>query len=236
MLLRLLTYHYVSPCFLNFISYFGHNPMTGDSDLFFGGFRSLKTFAHPNFRVEELGRSGFHYQLSFELRTMFDEDDLDGGGLDTEPAHASKHRSRGRFNWLKRPEKRHDKHEVNLDADNAGDGEQNSIRRVMQTVVYHSFDIDNGKSVWIVTSPEHPNGEKDSTKCSDYDVKGVLSTVDRVSSTSKTKERFQASLDVLVWLIEWSLSDYGFYIHALDDILEELVRHPQCLALFQDWG
>jgi hypothetical protein len=71
MLLQLLKYHHISPCFLSFLSSFGRNPLTGDNDLFFGGFRSSMCLASPVGEVSIPERSGFYYQLTFELRSLW---------------------------------------------------------------------------------------------------------------------------------------------------------------------
>ncbi len=44
-MLRIFTYHQVSPCYLNFIACFGSR--TGASDLRFGGFRSIASSDNP---------------------------------------------------------------------------------------------------------------------------------------------------------------------------------------------
>ncbi|KAK4187393.1 hypothetical protein QBC35DRAFT_233509 [Podospora australis] len=76
MLFLILTYHQVSPAYLNFLSYFNLYTQTGSSDLRFGGFRSQTFFSDPSSRwIPELGRSGLHYQLSFTLRTVLEREE-----------------------------------------------------------------------------------------------------------------------------------------------------------------
>ena len=219
MLLQLLSYHYVSPCYLNFLSYFAHNTMTGERDLFFGGFRSLKSFSKPLLRVEELDRSGLHYQLAFELRTLFgvkqhqDEVNKEQAGDREEEYSASAPRAHesGPLSWFGRKDDTKEEEEAPLQADEV----KVKPLPVTQTVVYHHFDIDNGKSLWILTSPEYTTAEEF------YDVRRVLSAVD-TGSNRPTKDRFKSSLEVLLWLVEWSLSEYGFHISALDESLGKL--------------
>jgi hypothetical protein len=67
MLFQILSYHQVSPCYLNFITCFKSH--TGTSDLRFGGFRCQKYFSDGSIGVENLGRSGCRFQLSFKLKT-----------------------------------------------------------------------------------------------------------------------------------------------------------------------
>jgi hypothetical protein len=68
MMLRIFTYHQVSPCYLNFIACFGSR--TGASDLRFGGFRSHSFLRQPGPAVAGLNRSGVHYQLSIKLQSI----------------------------------------------------------------------------------------------------------------------------------------------------------------------
>ena len=229
MLLQILTYHHVSPCFLNFISYFGHGPLTGDGDLFFGGFRSLKSFVEPQSNVSALDRSGYHYQLVFELKTVFspswEEDDattIYHPDQETgEPAGLTLQISNKKTWWkhlvsLFGPGYRAQDIEEETPPD--PDSESQRLWPLMQTAIYHHFDVKNGKSLWIITTTDEEATEK-------YrDVREVMHTPKALISTSSTEERFKSSLDVLTWLGEWSLSDYGFYIAELDDRLQNLVR------------
>ncbi|KAK3690403.1 hypothetical protein B0T22DRAFT_481582 [Podospora appendiculata] len=222
MLLQILTYHHVSPCFLNYISNFGHDPLTGDSDLFFGGFRSLKSFTHePRFNVEALGRSGFHYQLAFELKTVFDPKGWEAEDGQTAVGEAeSEDGEPPEPGWARRFLSWLTGRDDAVVEDEGPDEEQENqdLWPVTQTAVYHHFDVDNGKSLWIITTSEKKTNEKF------RDVKGSLSTITSMSTTTPERKRFQSSLEVLVWLGEWSLSEYGFYIAALDDNLKELTR------------
>lgn len=48
-----------------------------------------------------------------------------------------------------------------------------------------------------------------------------------ILSTSSIDERFRASLSVLLWLADWSRSEYRQYITMLDDEVQKLVcRSP----------
>jgi hypothetical protein len=70
MLLLLLTYHQVAPCYLNFITSYGS--YSGATDLRFGGFRRQQFLAPDRLGpyIPPLGRSGVHYQISFKLQTI----------------------------------------------------------------------------------------------------------------------------------------------------------------------
>ncbi|KAK4040852.1 hypothetical protein C8A01DRAFT_35128 [Parachaetomium inaequale] len=275
LLLQILTYHQVSPCFLNFISYFGHDPLSGGGDLFFGGFRSLKSFAEPLFKLEALGRSGYHYQLAFELRTVFRPP--------SEDAEHFVHRQLGerevieeatiaddlRRSWIRRRKNNNNNDNnssnnnnnnigavfrmlpawLRLRDDNDGAGEEAATASTTQTsdnpdlwpldkcAIYHHFDVENGKSLWMITAAEGegnkppperdgPDTPSESEACqppSFRDVKDARFSGD-ISSTSSVDERFRASLSVLLWLADWSLSEYAQYITMLDDDLQKLTR------------
>ncbi|KAJ2905837.1 hypothetical protein MKZ38_004085 [Zalerion maritima] len=68
MMLLVLTYHQISPCYLNFITCL-RSP-TSASDLQFGGFRSIRSLTHPAPQIPEVRRSGTHYELCFSLQTI----------------------------------------------------------------------------------------------------------------------------------------------------------------------
>lgn len=73
MLFLILSFHQVSPAYLNFITCF--SSQTGSSDLRFGGFRSQAAFRHADDRgIKELARSGINYQLCLKLRTVLERD------------------------------------------------------------------------------------------------------------------------------------------------------------------
>ena len=68
MMFLLFTYHQVSPWYLNFLTCLDSS--TGASDLSFGGFRPQLLITNPGSPVQELGRSGCHYHLSFRLQSI----------------------------------------------------------------------------------------------------------------------------------------------------------------------
>lgn len=68
MLLKILTYHQVTPYFLNQISHICHQRQTTAREVPFGGFHTFKCFSSPSPGASRLlGRSGLHYQLVFKL-------------------------------------------------------------------------------------------------------------------------------------------------------------------------
>jgi hypothetical protein len=68
-LLRIMTYHQVPPCYLNFLTCCGGLAMTGACDVAFSGFRhhlSLDAAASAD-AIPSLKRSGRHYQIALKL-------------------------------------------------------------------------------------------------------------------------------------------------------------------------
>jgi hypothetical protein len=244
-LLKILTYHQVSPCFLNFISYFGHEPLSSAGDHFFGGFYSLKSFSEPFSNFNALGRSGCHYQLVFEFRTVFcppwqaeeilcrrpGEREID------EPTKEDPVRIRRSNNastgaawrllpsWL-RPRDGDESDKTVTENDPV-------LWPLDRCAIYHHFDVKNGKSLWMMTASDGQGNERLSGDEANQDLGGPFQDVRdvrlsaNVLSTSPIDERFRASLSVMHWLAHWSLSEYGQYITILDDELQVLVcRHP----------
>ncbi|KAK4125412.1 hypothetical protein N657DRAFT_631727 [Parathielavia appendiculata] len=211
LLLKILTYHQVSPCFLNLISYFGHEPLSGAGDLFFGGFRSLKSFSEPVFGLEALGRSGYHYQLAFEFRTVFRPSSQPAEyGDDWQPGGRKPHRLSG---------------EPDV---NEYDRNNPLLWPVNQCVIYHHFDVENGRSLWLMTADDDgPNNQLTASEAGlgprFRDIKDSRFTID-VGSNSPIEERFRASLSVVLWLADWLLSEYGQYITTLDDDLQQMTQ------------
>ncbi|KAI3324513.1 hypothetical protein HD806DRAFT_521659 [Xylariaceae sp. AK1471] len=244
MLLQILTYYNVFPCFLDFISNFGHENLTRDSDMLFGGFRGLKSFPEDNeddgpskddinrkaFNqdMKELGRSGLNFQLAFELKTIsrsagFNdtdsglgrEEDSDGSVFD-EPR-----RNAGFIAWIW--DRNHPPSTPRGRQGGEDQAETNKAELSLmswdftQTAVYHQFDLDSGNSSWIIATAEIDTDDELE------DFKQRILDADKLSSASMT-EQFKFSLDMVLLLVEWSLSEYGFYITTLDDELNAQTR------------
>ena len=235
----------MAPCFLNFISSFGHNPLSNSGDHFFGGFRSLKSFSEPFSKFNALGRSGYHYQLVFEFRTLFRSpsgwnseytarDYLEEFGRDG-PRGIRRGKNKDNTgtawrllpSWL-RPRGGHAEEEAATEyTDKRADNP--ALCNLDQCAIYHHFDVENGKSLWMVTAAESPaieqlfeSGPEAIQRSAFWDVKTARFSTD-VLSLSPIDQRFRASLSVLLWLAEWSLSEFGQYITTLDDELQALV-------------
>lgn len=234
MLLQILTYHHVCPSFLYFISYYSGQPLSGETDMLFGNIRCRKSFSKPNLPMSALGRSGFHYQLVFELKTVFDTQSRMGGDeaiTEPVPQHTVNRppetRRRGFLSWLGRR-----RSHIESIAESAHAVVESPHGRyqyrpwpIMQTVVYHRFDVFSGKSLWILTTDDKKSGGGESDTESDFfDVRDITDVSTRKAwADTPTDQRFQSSLDEIVWLLEWSLSEYGLYLTRLDCMLGELV-------------
>ncbi len=249
LLLKILTYHQVSPCFLTLISYFGHEPLSGAGDHFFGGFRSLKSFSDPFSSFKALDRSGYHYQLAFELRTVFrpasqdveyenrqlGEREIVEEFFDDDPRGMRRGTNNDNTgiawrllpSWLRpRDDDAGDEAATEFTAQTSDDPD---LWPLDQCAIYHHFDIENGKSLWMITAAEGEGIKQLSEsqlgvgqESPFRDVRNVRKSID-VLTTSPIDQRFRASLSVLLWLADWSLSEYGQYITRLDDDLQKLV-------------
>ncbi|KAM7208246.1 hypothetical protein V8F20_001526 [Naviculisporaceae sp. PSN 640] len=200
LLLKILSYHHVSPYFLDHLSHVCHELPTGITETPFSGFQGLRSFSSlsliPEF--EALDRSGLHYQLIFNLRTVNAPDNTADSSVSSE---------------------------VGL-----------NLWPITQCAVYHRFDIRTGKSLWILTPPGTPSSTRGSAgEGLDNDVGippwdpqksnttgqllshfGVPYAID---SSSSITERFSASLTIMTWLADWSLSEYDSYIASIEEQL-----------------
>lgn len=68
--MRILSYHQVPSCYLNFLTFLGST--TGAADLGFSGFRAESSLAKPRIELGKLGRSGRRIQLCYTLGTVED--------------------------------------------------------------------------------------------------------------------------------------------------------------------
>ncbi|KAM7205945.1 hypothetical protein V8F33_000775 [Rhypophila sp. PSN 637] len=201
LLLKILTYHHVSPYFLEHISHICHEPDSGVSEAPFGGFRILKSFSHfsPLPPHEALDRSGLHYQLIFDFKTVMDPQDNA--------------------------------------ATVATAGEDLNLWPITQCAIYHRFDISTGKSIWILTPPGSTSStsiaddDDDSLNIPPWDPNKCETTSELLSSfgvtsplgpSSSLTDRFSASLAIMVWLADWSLSEYDAYIATIDEQMQIL--------------
>ncbi|KAK8010282.1 hypothetical protein PG990_009247 [Apiospora arundinis] len=116
MFTRIMTYHQVSSCFLNFITFVV--PRTGKSDLGRGGFRSESHIRKPKYSLNTLHRSGRHIHVSYIIKTV-QRNQLRGKTAPGDPDN--------RIEWI-RP----------------------------HAAIHHQFDLETGKSLWIVSSPLIP--------------------------------------------------------------------------------
>ncbi|KAM7214010.1 hypothetical protein V8F06_010582 [Rhypophila decipiens] len=204
LLLKILTYHHVSPYFLEHISHICHEPDSGVSEAPFGGFRSLKSFSQspPIPEYKALGRSGLHYQLIFDFKTVITVMGPEDNAATVDTA-----------------------------------GEDLNLWPITQCAIYHRFDISTGKSIWILTPPgstsksSTADDDDDSLNVPPWDPNKCKTTSELLSSFGVTSpvgaspcptDRFSASLAIMVWLADWSLSEYDAYIATLDEQMQIL--------------
>jgi len=195
----ILTYHQVHPCYLNFLTCCGTKPTTGASDVGFGGFRgyvSPGAAAQGNQAIgpiNSLGRSGRHYQLCLKLESFRRDNAAPTANIPGKP--------------------------------------QPSVYKPMATAIYHQFDVGTGTSLWIISNPlENINPLSPETRTRGNrvnllweDVKLRMAQNDYRVADGNFGTRFQASLDVVHLLSEWSVGDMDYHLNYLDITFDGIV-------------
>lgn len=211
-LFRILTYHQVSPCYLNFITC--AESYTGARYLSFGGFRAQR-FLQEGQRgpsIASLGRSGTHYHLSFKLRSVRKDRSTSLADDPTSRQGAHKYREMTALVF----------HQFDVKNGNA----LWILTNPLEEKVSQSFDKKSHGNM-------NPLWE---------DVKKSIATMQYKVASDDISERFSASLSVLMKLAEWTIGDSAFYLHYLDlelnnyvgcrslDASEPFIARPHPLA------
>ena len=205
--LQILSYLQVSPCYLNLISSLRTQSLTEAADLFFGRFRSLKSFNSTTIPIEALDRSGYQFYLAFKLKTVSkltrgkSIPDID------EPAHIQPAKYQ-----LARVESINGE----LGAANPATEEIEELEwSINEAAVYQQFDMKQSRVVWIITAlpresrvPGSPSNPSDPWS----NIIDVTKVWAEKAKAHQPQDCFRASLSVLEWLGERSLSEFGFYI------------------------
>ncbi|KAH8891459.1 hypothetical protein GQ53DRAFT_823491 [Thozetella sp. PMI_491] len=238
MLLQILSYHQVSAAYLSFLSYFGYKSVTSESDALFGGFRYLRrlddskdTPRHNTSSQPLLGRSGHDFQLAFEFKAVFlHREKKSQASINRERTDYKMRTSEyswSRSWWWERRQK--DEPALPYDV-------RDKLRAylITQAAVYHHFDLDNGKALWIITGPNEELLDEtgipdDSLTTSERYLRSYRNYVD--VRTNSPGERLRSALDVILWIGQWSLSEFAWYIDLLDQavglLTEGIVDYPE---------
>jgi hypothetical protein len=182
LLFMILSYHQVSPCYLNFVTCLSPNAST--NNMRSSGFSAQTFFDDRQDRaIPGLGRSGFHFQVSLRLSACF---------------------------RLK-------------PATNARPGAVPPWTQP-QAAVYHHFDVQQARALWILTSPRKSFAYTETHNILWEQIHEVIEPKNFAGLLSDhAAERFRASLDILFAVAEWSCSDFVFYLAAASQQLEKLV-------------
>lgn len=80
---RILSYHQVNPNYINFCLCFGYQK-DGPKDFRFSGFRAQSFLMNPTpaLIIPVRGRSGLHYQISYNLRVVEEQSTSETGARD----------------------------------------------------------------------------------------------------------------------------------------------------------
>jgi len=216
-LLKILTYHQVSPHFLGFLSHICQDDGSDMGKVPFGGFQRLGSFARtptPAGAIKSvLGRSGHQHELVFELRTVCSISG-NGAAAESEP-DGPDGEPRQKTTQI-----------VNDNIDSESDTSSQAglkLWPITQSVIYHRFDVITGKSLWIITAGDGDRSKTLSPFQTTRDVEDSLSGLG-VSMAPKFAARcFASTLSALVHLGDWSLSDFDSYITTLNKEMQELV-------------
>jgi len=230
MLLQILAYHQVSPCYLDFLSCIVADLLVAESDRFFGGFRHLKSFdnSRDEIPIPSLGRSSYHLQLTFALKAVFPPPETSSTQWEIKLS-----KEKIRFNRYE-PNLKRLRHQLNKVRASNGSSlhdfypsrmkEWLKIRRwpIIQAAIYHHFDVENGRAFWIVTAPGMDLSSAPAENVKSFKNIGKYNGHVKVR-TENISKRFESSLDMILWLGQWSLSQFASSIDFLDKAIEEKV-------------
>lgn len=100
-MLSILTYHQVPHCYLDAV--LSLRLCTSASDLQIGGFKAICSIASPCQKIEQLNRTGSHYELCFCLQTIQNHSEREGNVEDLKHAAAIYHKfdvKKGTSLWI----------------------------------------------------------------------------------------------------------------------------------------
>ncbi len=92
---------------------------------------------------------------------------------------------------------------------------------IRQTAVYHSFDVENGRTVWIFVKGNclfRDRIESAAANSSKTEKKNNITSFDTVPAA------FASSLNVHLMLCEWARENWRWYINFLEEFFQELTR------------
>ncbi|RYP71312.1 hypothetical protein DL771_004889 [Monosporascus sp. 5C6A] len=194
MLLRILTYHQVSSCFLNFITFFGSK--TGATDMSFGGFRAESSLKTPGLlRSDRLGRSGRRIQLCYTLGTVEEE-----APRSSKPAvPGSETYRKAEKPWVRPQASIH--HQF--------DPEMGTMLWIITAPVTRPRKFD-------------PPTARSKSKIWTEEFKVYMNKQHRDGRFLTPQSCFGMSLDIHLKLVAWSVGDFSYCMQDLDDNLRQL--------------
>ncbi|RYP90076.1 hypothetical protein DL770_003815 [Monosporascus sp. CRB-9-2] len=194
MLLRILTYHQVSSCFLTFITFFGSK--TGATDVSFGGFRAESSLTTPSLlQSDMLGRSGRRIQLCYSLGTVEEK-----VPRSRKPAAQGSETSRKADKLWIRPK---------ASIHHQFDPEKGTMLWIITAPV---------------TRPRRfaPPTERSKSKIWTEEFKVHMNKQHRDGKFLTPRSCFSMSLDIHLKLAAWSVGDFSYCMQDLDDSLRQL--------------
>jgi hypothetical protein len=111
--------------------------------------------------------------------------------------------------------------------------------RVTSAAIYHQFDTETGGALWIITSPLQNQRYVGLANPLWEEIRNCLRIQNHSIASDEVAVRFAGSLDILAQLAEWAIGDAAYYIHQLDQSLEDIVsfeaRYMPCGSLSGFW-
>jgi hypothetical protein len=106
-----------------------------------------------------------------------------------------------------------------------GTSSVNAEYRHTSSAIYHQFDVETGRALWIITGPLQPRRQEGAYNPLWAEVHNNLRYSRYSIASDCADERFAASLDILTHLAEWCIGDGAYYLHNMDQRLEEIVSY-----------
>jgi hypothetical protein len=228
-LLKILTYHQVSPCYLDFLSCIVADLLVTESDRFFGGFRNLK-FPHSSNEIASLGRSRYRFQLTFALKAVFQPRPLPPEDqVDLKPSQVTRHFQQRRTSESDSL-RTIDRLSLSEDPEPVIPVELRPMLKtqtwpIFQAAICHHFDVKNGRSFWIIAAPGQEASKASAKGVAAF--QSVRNYHEKLSIQTETKSlRFESCLEMMLWLSQWSLSHFVPLVDYLDKEIKQKVLGP----------
>jgi hypothetical protein len=232
MFMRILTYHQVSTCYLNFVTFFGSSTSTSDPG--FGGFKAESTLKQPCLVASKLNRSGHRVQVTYTLRTI--EENHQQRQQGTKPPEPKQNGAARKPRWRVWA-KPLQQGQIELQSTNDQPRMDDEPKRANkpwvkpQAAIHHQFDPEKGTSLWIMTSPLTPgnmgsDGKRFKSKSKIWDEylgEYIKKEHKENKAFSSPSSCLSTSFGVHLKLASWCIGDCAYYVQYVEEEIEKLV-------------